>query len=78
MKVKIKTPMGVKIKEVAEMTKKQFAAIKEERDTPEFIMVDGILKYNEYTCLSSVRYGGTCLCINHPVKRWVDMTYQVG
>nr|DAJ40423.1 MAG TPA: hypothetical protein [Caudoviricetes sp.] len=35
------------------------------------------LKLNQFTCYGSYRYGGTCNCISHPVKEWIDFTNEI-
>ena len=57
-----------KTRKVPYMSKEEFEKIRMNRDTPEFVLVDGTLMYNEYTCLAG--YAGTCNCMSHPLKRW--------
>ena len=62
------------VRDAVEMTAAEYAQIREERDTPDFVIVaeTGELMYNEFTCCSSRRYGGNCNCISHPHKKWVN------
>lgn len=55
------------------MTAEEFNEIKGNKETPQFIKLGERLIYNEYTCWNSERFGGTCSCINHPSKTWVEL-----
>lgn len=54
--------------EAVELNHDEWEEIKYNRDTPVFVVSDGVGYYNSYTCLSG--YSGTCRCINHPLKEW--------
>ena len=56
--------------EAVEMSLEQFDAIKDNRDTPDFVAVDGRVFYNDSTCLAG--YAGTCRCMSHPKKSWCE------
>ena len=72
-KVFINTLHG--IKEVSYMDKNEFDPYHEES---EYVMLKGTgtLLYNDFTCLSSYVYGGTCRCINHPPKSWTEIWWE--
>ncbi|MBR5297766.1 MAG: hypothetical protein IKU29_07875 [Parabacteroides sp.] len=59
-----------------EMTDEEFDAIKNKKDTPEFVHIVGTdrLMYNEHTCLHG--YDGTCRCISHPRKSWITWSLK--
>lgn len=63
---------GVIETEAVEMTKEDFASIKDLEDTPAFVMADGELWHNSYTCHS--HFSGTCNCLSHRPKVWGKMT----
>lgn len=54
--------------EIPEMTREQFDTIKDKKDTPIYVAVEGHVYYNEHTCLDG--YAGTCRCMSHPKKSW--------
>ena len=45
------------------MTSDEFTEICGKKDTPNFVLVDGKILYNEQTCHAG--YAGTCNCISH-------------
>lgn len=55
--------------EAVELNHDEWEEIKYNRDTPDFVVSDGVGYWNSYTCLSG--YSGTCRCINHPRKEWI-------
>lgn len=65
--------------EAEEMTKEEFDKIKPQRDTPDVVKIsEEEAYYNNYTCISSYRYGGTCNCISHPTKEWIKFNPTTG
>lgn len=54
------------------MTSEEFDDICDKEDTPDFVVVDGTILYNESTCHSG--YSGTCNCISHYRKSWREYT----
>lgn len=54
------------------MISDEFDAICNNEDTPDFVVVDGKILYNEETCHAG--YAGTCNCISHYRKSWREYT----
>ena len=54
--------------EAVEMPLDEFEEIKWTRDTPDFVVADGIGYWNSHTCYGG--YSGTCNCFSHPRKEW--------
>jgi len=78
MKIKLKRwPSAVADCEA--MSRDEFDSIKGDKITPDLVYItdEDKLKLNQYTCYSSYRYGGTCNCISHPTKEWIDFTNEI-
>lgn len=78
MKIKLKRWY----KDVADcdaMTRDEFDSISGDKFTPDLVYItdEGKLLYNEFTCTSSYRYGGTCNCISHSPKKWINFTNEI-
>jgi hypothetical protein len=60
--------------EAVVMTAEEFQTIKNQKETPDWVYIsdNGMVLFNEHTCLSSYRFGGNCACLNHPHKKWVE------
>lgn len=50
------------------MSEDEFAGIKNEKETPSYVVVGNKLFYNSYTCCAG--FDGTCNCVSHPRKEW--------
>ena len=80
MKVNFNTIWGVKVFDAETMTSEEFKEVKGKKDTTGFVYLTDkdVAYYNNYTCLSSYRYGGNCNCISHPSKHWTKFNPHTG
>jgi hypothetical protein len=76
--IMVETISGYVYAEATYMTWKEFCAVREELDSPEVVLIKGSgeVWYNDFTCLSSWKFGGTCRCINHPAKSWTKLAWK--
>jgi hypothetical protein len=79
MEVLLNTVYGIQSFDAETMSMEKFDRIKGDKYTPSFVYIDDkVAFYNDYTCLSSYKFGGGCNCINHPPKRWRKFNPKTG
>jgi hypothetical protein len=79
MEVLFNTAYGLRNFHAEIMSIEEFEKIKGNKYTPSFVYInDEVAFYNDYTCLSSYKFGGTCNCINHSPKHWMKFNPRTG